>query len=45
VGGTDGSGHGMRGITDRVGALGGTLKVNSAVGAGTTVRMELPCGS
>jgi signal transduction histidine kinase len=33
------------GIADRVAALGGTLRVHSSVGRGTTVEAVLPCGS
>jgi signal transduction histidine kinase len=44
VGGADGSrGSGLRGLADRVGALDGRLIVESVVGAGTTVRAEIPC--
>lgn len=35
-------GSGLRGLADRVGALGGTLAVESAVGRGTVVRAQLP---
>jgi signal transduction histidine kinase len=43
VGGADPArGSGLRGLADRVEALGGRLAVTSAVGAGTTVRAELP---
>jgi signal transduction histidine kinase len=38
-------GSGLRGLTDRVEALDGRLSVESAAGAGTTLRAELPCGS
>ena len=44
VGGAD-RGNGIRSMTDRVEALGGRLLIESAVGAGTRVRAELPCGS
>lgn len=44
VGGVDVSGRGMRGVADRVAALGGTVAVDSVVGAGTTVTMMVPCG-
>ncbi len=44
VGGAD-RGNGIRSMTDRVEALGGRLAIESAVGAGTRVRAELPCGS
>jgi signal transduction histidine kinase len=43
AGGADAAaGSGLRGLADRVEALGGTLAVVSARGAGTTVRAELP---
>ena len=43
VGGADpGGGSGLRGLTDRVEALGGRLRVSSEQGSGTTVRAELP---
>jgi signal transduction histidine kinase len=43
VGGADpNSGSGLRGLTDRVEALGGRLRVSSELGLGTTVRAELP---
>ncbi|MDP9685667.1 sensor histidine kinase [Streptomyces griseoviridis] len=44
TGGADPGGGGLRGLADRVGALGGTLEVSSAPGAGTRIRAELPCG-
>ncbi|HTP23397.1 MAG TPA: sensor histidine kinase [Solirubrobacteraceae bacterium] len=44
-GADDQSGTGLRGLSDRVGALNGDLTVSSAPGAGTTVRAEIPCGS
>jgi signal transduction histidine kinase len=44
VGGAD-RGNGIRSMTDRVEALGGRLLIDSAVGVGTHVRAELPCGS
>jgi signal transduction histidine kinase len=37
------SGSGLRGLADRVEALGGTLRVWSPVGGGTRVRAEIPC--
>ena len=44
VGGADRSrGSGLRGLADRVEALGGRLEVSSAVGEGTTLRARLPC--
>jgi signal transduction histidine kinase len=45
-GGADSAGgSGLVGLKDRVEALGGRLSVQSAPGAGTTVRAELPLGS
>jgi signal transduction histidine kinase len=38
------SGSGLRGLTDRVQALGGRLILTSPPGRGTTVRMEIPGG-
>jgi signal transduction histidine kinase len=38
-------GSGLRGLSDRVAALGGTLRIESDRGAGTTLVAELPCGS
>jgi signal transduction histidine kinase len=40
--GVAGTGSGLQGIADRLGALGGTLEVTSAPGAGTTVTGRLP---
>jgi PAS domain S-box-containing protein len=43
VGGADArAGSGLRGLDDRVSALGGTLDVHSPLGEGTTVAAELP---
>jgi signal transduction histidine kinase len=39
------AGSGLRGLADRVGALGGRLDVQSSAEAGTTVRAEIPCAS
>ncbi|MCS0638609.1 histidine kinase [Streptomyces sp. LP05-1] len=36
-------GTGLRGLADRVAAVGGTLRVDSPPGAGTRIRAELPC--
>ena len=45
VGGADADkGSGLRGLSDRVEALGGRLRVSSEPGRGTTVRAELPAG-
>lgn len=38
-----GGGSGLRGLTDRVEALGGSLTVSSPPGRGTTLRAEMPC--
>jgi signal transduction histidine kinase len=38
-------GSGLSGLADRVAALGGTLRIASAPGAGTTLTAELPCAS
>ena len=46
VGGADTErGSGLRGLADRVEALGGRLRVWSPRGGGTRVRAEIPCGS
>ena len=43
VGGADaGAGSGLRGLADRVGALDGTLAVDSPPGAGTVLRARIP---
>jgi signal transduction histidine kinase len=45
VGGADKTGgSGLRGLADRVGALGGRLDVDSPPGCGTTVRARIPYG-
>jgi signal transduction histidine kinase len=45
AGGADpAAGSGLRGLADRVEALGGRLRVASASGRGTTLRAEIPCG-
>ena len=44
VGGADqGRGTGLRGLEDRVCAVGGALSVVSPPGGGTRVRAEIPC--
>ena len=44
VGGADAShGSGLRGLTDRVAALDGTLCVDSPAGDGTRLHVEIPC--
>jgi len=46
VGGASaGSGSGLRGLSDRVQALDGTLRLDSAAGRGTRIRAEIPCES
>jgi signal transduction histidine kinase len=42
-GAAPGGGSGLRGLADRVEALGGRLLVSSPPGRGTTVRAEIPC--
>jgi signal transduction histidine kinase len=43
IGGADpGNGSGLRGLADRVEALGGSLHVESPVGRGTSLRAEIP---
>ena len=37
-------GAGLTAVADRVGALGGTFQLVSPLGAGTIVRVVLPCG-
>jgi signal transduction histidine kinase len=45
IGGADpASGSGIRGLKDRVEAIGGRLHIDSQPGRGTLVRAELPCG-
>ena len=39
-----GGATGLRGIADRVGALDGRVEIDSPVGGGTHVRVEIPCG-
>jgi signal transduction histidine kinase len=43
-GATPGSGSGLRGLADRVAALDGELEIASPPGAGTRLRVRLPCG-
>jgi signal transduction histidine kinase len=42
-GGADPAGAGLRGLGQRVGAVDGTLAVDSPRGGPTIVRAELPC--
>jgi signal transduction histidine kinase len=41
----NGSGSGLRGLGDRIGALDGHLSIESPQGGGTRLRAEIPCGS
>lgn len=43
VGGTE-AGSGLRGLADRVEALGGRLRISSPAGGGTRLEAEIPCG-
>jgi signal transduction histidine kinase len=43
-GATIDAGGGLRGLSDRVAALGGRLRLESPSGRGTVVCVELPCG-
>jgi len=45
VGGAQVGGSGLRGITDRAEAVGGSLGVHSVPGGGTTIEAVVPCGS
>jgi signal transduction histidine kinase len=45
AGGADPGGSGLRGIADRVAAVGGTLSVDSPPGSGTHFQVDLPCAS
>ena len=42
AGGADEEGSGLRGLADRVEALGGRLSLDSPEGAGTRLRAEIP---
>jgi signal transduction histidine kinase len=45
IGGADATrGSGLRGLTDRVAALDGTLSLESPAGGGTHLHAEIPCG-
>jgi signal transduction histidine kinase len=44
VGGADRAGAGLRGLADRVEAIGGHLAVDSTAARGTTVEATVPCG-
>jgi len=46
IGGADiAQGSGLRGLTDRIAALDGTLSVDSPAGGGTRLHVEIPCGA
>ena len=46
VGGADDAGgSGLRGLADRVEALGGQLRISSPLGVGTTISAVIPCAS
>jgi signal transduction histidine kinase len=44
-GATEGAGSGLAGLRDRVRAVDGTFQLASPVGVGTTISVEVPCGS
>ena len=44
-GGAQPDGHGLQGLRDRVATAGGVLRLQSPVGRGTTIEVDLPCGS
>ena len=44
AGGADANGHGLRGLADRVEALGGRLTVDSPRRGGTVLRAAIPRG-
>ena len=44
-GGADMGGAGLRGLGDRVAAVGGSLSIDSPPGGGTALSVELPCAS
>ena len=43
-GGADANGRGLRGLADRVEAVGGQLQVSTIASGGTLVEAVLPCG-
>jgi signal transduction histidine kinase len=45
IGGADPHGQGLSGLADRIAGVDGRLMVDSPVGAGTVIEVELPCGS
>jgi signal transduction histidine kinase len=44
IGGADSNGSGLRGLSDRIGAAGGTMGIESPPQGGTHLHLELPCG-
>jgi signal transduction histidine kinase len=44
IGAAGGPGTGLRGLADRIEALGGSFTITSPPGRGTTLRAEIPCG-
>jgi signal transduction histidine kinase len=44
AGGADEEGSGLRGLTDRVESLGGTLSLESPAGGGTRLAARIPLG-
>ncbi|MBL3700192.1 sensor histidine kinase [Leucobacter luti] len=44
-GAAPGAGAGLTGLAERVDVLGGSLRIESDSGAGTTIEVELPCAS
>jgi signal transduction histidine kinase len=45
VGGADVNGSGLRGLLDRVAAVGGTFSISAPPGGGTRIEVTIPCGS
>jgi PAS domain S-box-containing protein len=45
VGGADEGGGGLRGLVDRIEAVGGSLTLDSPSGGGTRLRAEIPCSA
>ena len=43
-GASPGGGSGLRGLADRLEALGGRLEVSSPPRAGTRIKADIPCG-
>ena len=43
AGGARPAGHGLRGLADRVGSVGGVLRINSPPGSGTRLEAYIPC--